>query len=237
MHDCDYCGAQFEDEKPLLEHLRDEHGDELGPIDRKRVSQLGGGGSGLPQGATVFVLAGLALVGLAAVYTLFFSGGGGGGSAVEAQSLSQQGNSALLQDVQTFDSGGRNHVSQGTDVQYDTLPPVSGDHWGATRRPGFYEEVQPYEALVHNLEHGHVVVYYDPAALTDEAEAKLKAYANRYTSNWASVLVVPNPKDDPEAAYVMTAWRHKMTMDSFDEDKLVAFLSEYLGRGPENPVR
>jgi hypothetical protein len=49
--------------------------------------------------------------------------------------------------------------------------------------------------------------------------------------------VVPNPADDPRAAYVLTAWRHRLTMDSYDEATVRAFLAEYLGRGPENPVR
>lgn len=238
MHDCDYCGESFQEERPYLKHLRDQHASELGTIDRRRVKQLerGGGSGGLPTGGTLAVAAGLAIVAIAAAYLLFFSGGGGG---ADAKALNQQGDRTLLSDVQTFESEGRQHLSTGTNVEYQEVPPVSGDHWGPSqvRRAGFYEEEQPYEALVHNLEHGHVVIYYDPAAITPDVKENLKAYASRYSGSWASVVVVPNPQANPEAPYVLTAWRTKLTMDSYDEDTLVAFLSEYLGRGPENPVR
>jgi hypothetical protein len=39
MPECDYCGASFKEEDAYLTHLGDDHGDELGRIDRRRVEQ------------------------------------------------------------------------------------------------------------------------------------------------------------------------------------------------------
>lgn len=39
MHDCDYCEASFDEETAYFEHLRDDHFDELGPIDRRRLDE------------------------------------------------------------------------------------------------------------------------------------------------------------------------------------------------------
>ncbi|WP_424016354.1 hypothetical protein ACOZ4N_01075 (plasmid) [Halorientalis pallida] len=71
MTDCEYCGEHFEDEENYLSHLADEHGDELGPIDRRRVGADDGGG--LPIGPIVLGLVLVGAVGLV-VFVTFFMG-------------------------------------------------------------------------------------------------------------------------------------------------------------------
>ena len=39
MPECDYCGSSFEEEDAYLTHLGDDHSDELGRVDRRRVEQ------------------------------------------------------------------------------------------------------------------------------------------------------------------------------------------------------
>lgn len=76
MPDCEYCGAHFDDDAALLDHLGDDHADELGPIDRRRVRSNAGEGRSLPTGP--LVLAGVVLVALAViVYVTLFMGGNG----------------------------------------------------------------------------------------------------------------------------------------------------------------
>jgi hypothetical protein len=72
MADCDYCGESFDGEVPDS-HLRAEHVDELGPIDRRRLGEADedGGISGGP----VALLAVLGLAVAVVVYVLFFTGG------------------------------------------------------------------------------------------------------------------------------------------------------------------
>lgn len=83
MPDCDYCGESFDGEDPYLDHLGDQHMDELGPIDRRKVEEAGGGTGDLlasvPKGplTLVFVIGVmLALIG----YVTFVMGSGGGNS-------------------------------------------------------------------------------------------------------------------------------------------------------------
>lgn len=240
MEECSHCGETFDDEKSYLRHLRDEHEGELGRIDRQRVTQLDDGGPSRTTLYAVVALLGIVIVGIA--YMSFAGGGGGGGgepledpTGIEAEPLPDSGDQALLADVQTLQSQGKDHVSG--DVDYERVPPTSGLHAGSTVRPGFYESPQQYEELVHNLEHGHVVIYYDPAALTNESESSLKQFAAAHDDGWAAVVVVPNPEDDPDAPFVLTAWTKKLEMDDYDPEVVRAFLAEYIGRGPENPVR
>jgi sulfur carrier protein ThiS len=77
--ECDHCGASFDDEEAYLRHLRDRHGDELGPIEQRRVATLESGDDGPDAVVYGAVLGAVALVGLLA-YVLFFSGGGATGT-------------------------------------------------------------------------------------------------------------------------------------------------------------
>ena len=78
MPECDYCGASFASEREELRHLKSEHRDELGPIDRRRVGDVDvGDDDGLPTGPIalgVVLLASVAIVG----YVVFIAGGTGG---------------------------------------------------------------------------------------------------------------------------------------------------------------
>ncbi|MFB6312202.1 MAG: hypothetical protein ABEH64_13595 [Salinirussus sp.] len=78
MPECAYCGESFEDEDAHLKHLRDEHKDELGSIDRRRVADLDGDGDrNLPTGP--LVLGGVIVLAVIVVaYVILFAGGGGG---------------------------------------------------------------------------------------------------------------------------------------------------------------
>ena len=79
MRRCDHCGETFETETAELRHLRDEHGGELGSIDRRRVASLDSGDATNPVVYAAGV-GGLALVALV-VYLVFFAGGSLGDGA------------------------------------------------------------------------------------------------------------------------------------------------------------
>lgn len=57
------------------------------------------------------------------------------------------------------------HEPEGTTVTYATAPPATGPHWDvpAPFSRKFYtpQDVPPVERMVHNLEHGYSMVWYD----------------------------------------------------------------------------
>ena len=67
MEECDYCGATFEEEEPLLGHLRHEHYEELGRIDRRRVEGIGDEDTEIDPGPILILL----IVGLTAAIVLY----------------------------------------------------------------------------------------------------------------------------------------------------------------------
>jgi hypothetical protein len=72
-------------------------------------------------------------------------------------------------DVETKDGTNteelRAHVEDGTVEKYATIPPSYGPHWGSPVFPArtFYTERDrpEIEQLVHNLEHGYTILWYD----------------------------------------------------------------------------
>jgi len=240
MVECEYCGAAFESEAAYLEHLGDEHAGELGPIDQRRVASARADDDGLPIAGLLSGVAVLVVL-VVAIWFFFLSGGNdttgldAEPAGMEDEPLPDEGNEGVISQVETFEDQGREHRSG--DIDYDRVPPLSGPHSEDWVSAGFYSETPRLEEIIHSLEHGAVVIYYDPAALNSEAEASLRAWAEHKDGQWQSVIVAPNPNDDPRGDYVLTAWTHRLTLDSYDAEAVQAFAAEYLGRGPENPVR
>ena len=128
---------------------------------------------------------------------------------------------------------GAAHVAQGRTVLYPSRFPTSGNHWPRPLSPGFYTSAQRSEMLVHSLEHGNVVIYYE--TLDAGAEESLREWAKLFTAAWSGVIVVPKP--GLGKAIVLTAWTRSLRLDRFEPKAMAAFVDAFRGRGPEHPVR
>jgi hypothetical protein len=127
------------------------------------------------------------------------------------------------------------HVEKDTEVEYSTTPPTSGDHWfdlEAPRACGFYEDGEALdEQIVHNLEHGNIVVSYN---LTDESQvAELKSAMDGIGK--ANIWGVIRSYDKfPEGQVALSAWGVLDTMEGVDADRIDKFFETYAGAlGPE----
>lgn len=141
----------------------------------------------------------------------------------------------LASQVEEYDDEGQDHVQEGTTVEYGSDPPTSGPHYPRWAEPRFFQEPVESELLVHNLEHGHIVIYYDPETLSDEAANKIADLNEEYNSEWEAVMAVP--REDSEYELILTAWTKMLKLEEYDEELVDAFVDAYRGRGPENPVR
>jgi hypothetical protein len=128
---------------------------------------------------------------------------------------------------------GNSHLQPLQRTNYRTQFPLSGPHADTWTMPGFYDSPEAPEMLVHALEHGNIVIYYD--APSEAAMRSLKDWAALYRSMWSGIVVTPMP--GLGQAVVLTAWRRMLRLDTFDAALAAAFIDAYRGRGPENPVR
>jgi len=150
--------------------------------------------------------------------------------------------------VQPDDGGG--HVTDGaacradpascelSTVPYSSLPGTSGPHWSGTANWGVYSTPQSESQVIHNLEHGGIVIWYDPTALDVEAIDRLTQYVNTQTASGISgrfkFILSPWGGEEPLGApIVVTAWRYLLQLDAADTDVIDAFAREHYGQSPE----
>ncbi len=150
----------------------------------------------------------------------------------EFEALAAQGQAALAR-VETPAGRGGGHLAPGQGHFYDGRFPTSGIHHRVPVDPGFYRDSQPATKLVHSVEHGHIVIYYDsPGA---EAMRLLKDWTSLYGGQWDGVIATP--ASGLGKAVVLTAWRKILRLDQLEPAAAAAFIDRFRGRGPENPVR
>jgi hypothetical protein len=130
-------------------------------------------------------------------------------------------------------------------VDYESLgftnPPTYGPHHvrfarnndkGAPVQPTgvFLTELDDAD-LVHNLEHGHVWLSYDPGLLNAGDIAKLRALVTAFGGSRQGILVTPRAANDDPIALV--SWAHLQTLSSFELDTLAQFIITNRGHAPE----
>lgn len=146
--------------------------------------------------------------------------------------LVETGKAALGATINVPSEGG-GHLRPGQSVTYRGNPPTSGIHNPKWTEPGVYENPQSATRLVHALEHGNVVIYYDrpdPAAMKT-----LRVWAGLFRGQWSGIVVTKRPGIG--TAVVLTAWKRIFRLDPFDAAAAAAFIDRYRGRGPERSVR
>ena len=124
----------------------------------------------------------------------------------------------------------RNHVPEGQSLAYSTTPPTSGDHWERWADCGFYPEGLPDELIVHNLEHGNIVVSYN---FTDSQEIdRLRSVMD--TIALAEVWGVTRFYDKvPEGMVAVSLWGRRATMPGVDPNLMAGFFAAAGAVGPE----
>ena len=152
--------------------------------------------------------------------------GGGGGSAVRTGSANQF---VLGVGEQQTIMPSRVHVADGVTVEYNTVPASSGEHYDTPVRCGFYREEIPDERIVHNLEHGNIVVSYNLDEEADQLEDVISGIG--LANAWA----VSRPYlDIPPGTVALAAWGVLDFMQGVDGDRIKRFFDNYSGTlGPE----
>lgn len=141
---------------------------------------------------------------------------------------------------QTFPQQTRTHIQVSDPHEpYNSDPPTSGAH-AAPVNAGFYDSAPPDENLVHNLEHGYVVIWYNCDTL-DEVECaqlkgNVKAVIDRarpvvITTGAKKIVAVPRPNMDARVA--LTSWGRLYKLATFDEAQILAFVNDFRDKAPE----
>lgn len=134
-----------------------------------------------------------------------------------------------------YPSQGQNHIAVGEQhVAYNSDPPTSGPHYAEPIPAGFYDTPQADEYVVHNLEHGHIVISYDCSKLTncDAVKQQLRNLVASYDT-WKIVAV---PRVNRDTAIGVAAWGWLIKLDSYDEAQIRRFVDAWRNKGPEQTM-
>jgi hypothetical protein len=122
-------------------------------------------------------------------------------------------------------------------------PPSYGAHHGflldaqnnsITPRPtGVYFTEQPDEDLVHNLEHGHVWISYNPGSISN---TDLSALERLVEDGGTDAGVILTPRSKNTSPIVLTSWTRQLTLNSFDAITIRDFVVTNRGHTPEGYI-
>jgi hypothetical protein len=222
------CEAEPESPVPKSKAKRKK---KVGAKSAKQGAHIAWGGKAGPGARRAnLVIAVLVLVGLAAGAAFWFVGARG---EHEFEALAAKGQDRLAAAVTTSPNRGGGHGEHGELYNYEGQFPTSGPHDPVPTSAGTYRAPQRPGQLVHALEHGNIVIYYDePGA---DVLKILKYWSGLYDGKWDGVIVAPI--DGLGGDLVLTAWTKTLRLKTFDAALAAAFIDAYRGRGPEHRVR
>ncbi len=119
------------------------------------------------------------------------------------------------------------HTADGAHVAYNSNPPTSGAHSASIKTDIYYRQFDD-EALVHNLEHGHIWYSYRDA----DDEETIAILSELQSQNPRFVVVTHRPQNDSRIA--AAAWGRLLILEEPDSEQLRAFSIRYANNAPEN---
>lgn len=134
------------------------------------------------------------------------------------------------------------HYPEGGELpEHNSNPPSSGPHYASTYQVGFYDEARAatlptlHEGyLVHNLEHGYVIFWYNCALLEDAAACDtLKTQIQDVMDQADNFKVIGFPWPSIDYPVVMTSWGRVLEFESFDPETALAFILHNRNKAPE----
>lgn len=120
--------------------------------------------------------------------------------------------------------------------KYNSNPPTSGVHYASELDAGFYEinnYQYPAGYLVHNLEHGYVIFWYNCDLLDEAGCTNLKDQIKTAMDELGGIKLIAYPWPSLDVPLVMTSWGRLQKFETFDPQQARAFYRANLNRAPE----
>lgn len=150
------------------------------------------------------------------------------------QTQNQTANDVNLLGEKHADLGQKHIKDSEAHEAYNSNMPSSGPHNEKPASWGISNEQIADETLVHNMEHGGVVVAYSPNLTNSELEKLKKVVASLpEEKKFNEVKVVLVSRQGNEKPIQLGAWTYTYSMDGVDEAKIKQFYLDHVDKGPE----
>lgn len=131
----------------------------------------------------------------------------------------------------------RSHVPVGTDPgPFNTNPPSSGTHYEEHFTSEFFNENTydyPEGYLIHNLEHGYAIFWYNCDLLSPEDCSQLKSEIRGVMEKAKMYKVIAYPWPKINVPVVITSWGRMLSMEKFDPELALTYVRQYREKSPE----
>ena len=133
------------------------------------------------------------------------------------------------------------HIQEGTPPgPYPSDPPAGGVHYGSDFPAQFFQETDveslpeyPEGYLVHNLEHGYVIFWYNCAVLDETGCNNLKDGIQKVMSDNGGTKLIAFPWKTIDVPLVITSWGKLQRFDTFNAAQASAFVKANRNHAPE----
>jgi hypothetical protein len=146
---------------------------------------------------------------------------------VSAEDLAAARQQAGSSGVREFPEAGRTHIQPSQQPSnWNSTPPTSGDHLATPISGGVYDSEQDERAIVHNLEHGYVVIQY--RGIPEDQVNQLREFVRKRSGDKLVLAPYSGLEQDGVA---LTAWRNLETLKRANLVVIKAFVDDYMVPG------
>ena len=130
---------------------------------------------------------------------------------------------------------GQKHIAVGdAHIAYNSNLPSSGPHYAEPTPWGIKDAAVVDETLVHNMEHGGIVIAYKPTLPQAQINQLKDIFAKLpASSQFNEVKAVLVPRATNDRPIELAAWTYTYDLDAPDEAKILRFYGAHLDKGPE----
>ena len=133
-------------------------------------------------------------------------------------------------EIETFEEQPADHIDPGSAHEpYNSSPPTSGPHYEVPAESSFFVDPLPPEQLVHNLEHGQIVIWYLP----DAPAETLQQIEDLVRQEPLATAAAPYSDIESPNQFVLTAWGASQECEKVSQEVVDDFRREYQGKAPE----
>jgi len=132
------------------------------------------------------------------------------------------------------------HVEVGTPVESPSDPPTSGSHYSSPMPAGFYTTESPEYLsedhdgyLIHSLEHGYIVFWYNCDLLDAESCTSLLTDIQDVMDDFNNFKLIAFPRPSISVPMIMTAWGQMQEFETFDAKLAEKFIKVNQPNAPE----
>ena len=209
---------------------------------------------------TLLAIAGAGVVGLVVVIVVIvLAASGGSGTNVDKVMVAAGCTVRNVDPIANFKPDHSTVPSLSTPVRWNSFPPAAGEHYGIFGVWGFYTDPVNPRQVVHNEEHGAVVLWWGPKTPQSTIDELHRFYQEEPISMFGTPLIpgrfgkityTDNPSGDTKglgSKVAISAWTgnpntyfhssigvgHVAVCPTFNEKAFKAFRDKYRAHGPE----